>query len=76
MVIWNNYWEKRIAPTKSVQDLVRRRSTGEFAGYQVKARFRYWPIPKSLRAEFIGAWLIKRGILIDAPNAPQTGSTR
>ncbi len=52
------------------------RLSGKFAGYQVEGRIRYWLIPKTLRAEFNGAWLIKRGILVDAPNAPQIGNTR
>jgi len=50
-------------------------AAGRFAGYQLDARVRYWVIPQSLRAEFNGDWLVKRGLLRDAPNATPFGDT-
>jgi hypothetical protein len=50
-------------------------ASGRFAGYQLDARVRYWIMPQSLRAEFNGAWLDKRGLLRDAPNATPYGDT-
>lgn len=51
-------------------------ASGSFAGHQLEGRLRYWLVPERLRAEFNAALLIKRGILVDAPNAPATGDTR
>lgn len=50
-------------------------NSGRFAGYQVEGRARYWIIPRFLRAEVNAAFLAKRGILRNAPNAPKTGNT-
>jgi hypothetical protein len=50
--------------------------SGRLAGYQLDGRVRHWLVPQALRAEINGAWLIKRGLLNDAPNAPRTGDTR
>jgi Alginate export len=50
-------------------------ASGRFAGYQLEGRLRYWIIPQSLRTEFNGAWLQKRGLLRDAPNATPYGNT-
>jgi Alginate export len=50
-------------------------ASGRFGGYQVDARVRYWVIPQTLRAEFNGDWLSKRGLLRDAPNATPYGNT-
>jgi len=50
-------------------------ASGRFAGHQIEGRLRYWLLDKRLRAEFNATWLIKRGLLRDAPNAPATGDT-
>lgn len=50
-------------------------ASGRFAGYQLDARVRYWLIPQRLRAEFNGDWLVKDGLLSDAPNATPYGNT-
>jgi Alginate export len=50
-------------------------ASGRFAGYQLEGRVRYWIIPQSLRTELNGAWLQKRGLLRDAPNATPYGDT-
>ena len=50
-------------------------ASGRFAGYQLEGRMRYWVVPQTLRAEFNGAWLQKRGLLRDAPNATPYGNT-
>lgn len=49
--------------------------SGRFAGFQVEGRGRYWLIPRLLRTELNAAWLAKRGVLKNAPNAPQHGDT-
>ena len=51
-------------------------ASGRFAGYQLESRLRYWIVPKTVRAEFNGAFLIKRGLLRTAPNATPWGNTR
>jgi hypothetical protein len=51
-------------------------AAGRFAGHQVDARLRWWWIRDRLRAEANAAWLAKRGLLEEAPNAPTTGDTR
>ncbi len=51
-------------------------ASGSFAGQQFDTRLRWWVVPKGLRAEFTGAWLIKGRFLKDAPNAPRTGNVR
>jgi hypothetical protein len=50
-------------------------ASGSFAGYHLDGRIRYWVIPQTLRAEFNGDWLLKRGLLRDAPNATPYGNT-
>lgn len=60
--------------TTSVRDASGR--SGSFAGHQIEGRLRWWVAPKRLRAELNGAYLIKRGLLRTAPNAPATGDTR
>jgi hypothetical protein len=50
-------------------------ASGRFGGYQFDARVRYWVIPQTLRAEFNGDWLLKHGLLRDAPNATPYGNT-
>lgn len=50
--------------------------SGRFAGYQLEGRIRYWLIPKLMRAEVNAAWLLKRGLLRDAPNSTQHGNSR
>ena len=50
-------------------------ASGRFAGYQLEGRVRYWIVPQRWRTEFNGAWLQKRGLLRDAPNAPPHGNT-
>lgn len=50
-------------------------AAGRFAGHQVDARLRWWWLPDRLRAEANAAWLAKRGLLTDTPNAPATGDT-
>lgn len=50
--------------------------SGKFAGHQIDGRFRYWVVPKKLRAEINATWLIKGKFLEIAPNAPRTGNTQ
>jgi hypothetical protein len=50
-------------------------ASGTFAGYHLDTRIRYWVIAQTLRAEFNGEWLLKRGLLRDAPNATPYGDT-
>jgi len=50
-------------------------ASGRFAGYQLEGRGRYWLVPHALRAEINAAYLAKRGLLRDAPNAPGHGDT-
>lgn len=50
-------------------------ATGRKAGYQVEGRTRLWLVPRFLRLELNAAWLVKRGLLRDAPNAPGHGDT-
>ncbi|WP_448664217.1 alginate export family protein [Sphingomonas sp. CJ20] len=56
--------------TSGVRDATGR--SGSFAGHQIEGRFRQWIVPTRLRGEFNGAWLLKRGVLRNAPNAPHT----
>jgi Alginate export len=49
--------------------------SGTFAGHTLETSVRYWVLPKSLRMDFYGVWLIKRDLLRDAPNAPPWGNT-
>lgn len=48
--------------------------SGSFAGHQFEGRVRWWVVPDRFRAEFNGALLLKRGVLLNAPNA-QPGRT-
>lgn len=50
-------------------------NSGNFAGHQIEARFRYWLVPRFLRAELNALTLLKGRFLETAPNAPQTGDT-
>lgn len=50
--------------------------SGNFAGHQIEARFRYWLVPARLRFEFDGLLLAKGRFLRDAPNAPPGQWTR
>lgn len=50
-------------------------ASGSFAGHALEASVRYGLLPGTLRLEFNGAWLIKRDLLRDAPNAPPWGNT-
>jgi hypothetical protein len=49
--------------------------SGTFAGHSLEASVRYWLMPKSLRMDLNGVWLIKRDLLREAPNAPPWGNT-
>lgn len=49
--------------------------SGAFAGHTLEASVRYWWLPKTLRMELNGVWLVKRDLLRDAPNAPPWGNT-
>jgi hypothetical protein len=60
--------------TTGVRDVSGR--SGDFAGHQIEARLRYWPIPKRLRFEYSGLILAKGRFLRDAANAPAGGATR
>ena len=50
-------------------------AAGRFAGFHLGTRLRYWLIPDRLRAELNAARLVKRGLLLRAPNAPATDNT-
>lgn len=50
-------------------------ASGRFAGYQLEGRARYWLVPRFLRTELNAAYLAKRGVLRNAPNAPGHGDT-
>ena len=50
-------------------------NSGNFAGHQLEARFRYWLVPSLLRAELNAVVLLKGRFLETAPNAPATGDT-
>lgn len=50
-------------------------ASGRFAGYQLEGRGRCWLVPRFLRAELNAAYLAKRGVLRNAPNAPGHGDT-
>ena len=60
--------------TTGVRDATGR--SGSFAGHTIEGRARWWVVPKALRAEVNGAWMIKGRFLKTAPNAPDTGNTR
>ncbi|CAN5237323.1 hypothetical protein BH10PSE13_BH10PSE13_25210 [soil metagenome] len=60
--------------TTGVRDATGR--SGDFAGHTIEGRTRWWVLPKALRAEVNGAWMIKGQFLKTAPNAPRTGNTR
>jgi hypothetical protein len=51
-------------------------ASGNFAGHLFDGRVRWWAVPKFLRAEVNGGYIIKGGFLKNAPNAPKTGDTR
>jgi len=48
-------------------------NSGSFAGHQIEGRVRYWIVPHFLRGEISAVWLFKGDLLLDAPNAPETG---
>jgi hypothetical protein len=50
-------------------------ASGSFAGQQLDGRVRYWIVPQRLRAEVNGVWLMRAGLLRDAPNASSHGDT-
>lgn len=49
-------------------------NSGTFAGNQIEGRVRYWVIPKLLRLDTGGAWLINGRFLKDAPNSNGYGN--
>lgn len=49
--------------------------SGRFAGYLGEARVRRWLVAERLRGEVNDVWLVKRGLLRRAPNAPTFGDT-
>ena len=49
-------------------------ASGRLAGHQIEARVRHWIVPGLLQLDAGAATLIKRGLLRDAPNAPDTGN--
>ncbi|MFC7497804.1 alginate export family protein [Enterovirga sp. GCM10030262] len=51
-------------------------ASGGFGGHQIEARARYWVVPKLLKLDVGGAWLVKGGFLENAPNANPSGNTR
>ncbi|KPF88613.1 hypothetical protein IP81_17945 [Novosphingobium sp. AAP83] len=51
-------------------------ASGRLAGHQIEARVRHWIVPGRLQVDAGAATLIKRSLLRDAPNAPDTGNTR
>ncbi|MEO8315651.1 MAG: alginate export family protein [Pseudomonadota bacterium] len=48
---------------------------GSFAGQQLDGRVRYWIVPQKLRAEVNAVWLMRAGLLRNAPNASPHGDT-
>lgn len=50
-------------------------ASGKFAGHQIEARFRYWLVPKNVRLDIGGAYLIAGEFLDTAPNATGEGDT-
>jgi hypothetical protein len=50
-------------------------ASGRFAGQQLDGRVRYWIVPQRLRAEVNGVWLMRAGLLRNAPNASPHGDT-
>jgi hypothetical protein len=49
--------------------------SGSYAGQQFDGRVRYWIVPQRLRAEVNGVWLMRAGLLRNAPNAAPHGDT-
>ncbi|MCW1382104.1 alginate export family protein [Novosphingobium sp. KCTC 2891] len=50
-------------------------ASGRFAGHQIEGRLRYWIVPGLLQSDLGAAFLLKRGLLRDAPNARGNGDT-
>ncbi len=50
-------------------------ASGSFAGQQLDGRVRYWIVPQRLRAEVNGVWLMRAGLLRNAPNSSPHGDT-
>lgn len=50
-------------------------ASGKFAGHQIEGRVRYWLVPGLLQSDIGAAFLLKRGLLRDAPNARANGDT-
>lgn len=50
-------------------------ASGRYAGQQLDGRVRYWIVPQRLRAEVNATWLLRGGLLRNAPNASPHGDT-
>lgn len=50
-------------------------ASGALGGHQIEGRVRHWIMPGLLQIEGGAALLLKRGLLRDAPNAPNSGNT-
>lgn len=50
-------------------------ASGKFAAHQIEGRVRYWLVPKNVRLDIGGAYLINGGFLENAPNATGEGDT-
>jgi hypothetical protein len=50
-------------------------ASGIHAGQQLDGRVRYWIVPQRLRAEVNATWLLRGGLLRNAPNASPHGDT-
>ncbi|WP_380875302.1 hypothetical protein ACFB49_04110 [Sphingomonas sp. DBB INV C78] len=77
MVMYRALWAEGATDSFSstgVRD--RTGASGRFAGHQIEARVRHTLIPDLLRVDTGVAYLAKRGLLNDAPNAPDTGDTK
>jgi len=51
-------------------------ASGSLGGHQIESRVRHWIVPGLLQIDAGAALLIKRGLLRDAPNAPDSANTR
>lgn len=51
-------------------------ASGKFAAHQIEARVRYWLVPKNVRLDIGGAYLIAGEFLTNAPNATGEGDTK
>ncbi|MCW1428023.1 alginate export family protein [Novosphingobium sp. JCM 18896] len=76
-VAWHPMWlanSRDAFSTSGVRDATG--ASGSFAGHSIDSRFRWWAIPKRLRADINASLLLKGRFLENAPNAPRTGNTR